>query len=1015
MRNRSHILRLVVSCLLLGGSAVAAQSTSPNQAPRWPQLPHPSPAQRALAKPLPPPVGYVRIGKFKLLNSSTGWAEAGDAGLLWTTDGGAHWKDISPPDPNGDSYADVFFRNQSDGWVLFSHQIESQDDPIPHNPDSDWTFYVVFTQDGGSAWTTVQIPAMRGRLGIQVDDSGQIAFSDSSNGWIEIHHRNGGSLLQTTDGGLHWEWVQSGPGLWASIRALSPRSLFVAGNDIRGNYLYATWDAGETFHQISLPRPSAIPPRAMPSYALPDFTDPQTGFETVTYSGAPGVNTTAVLYITGDGGHKWKPGSILSGISPDSSDTSSTIVDSTWIIPFKPYRKGFSLLKLPLADGMIAAPPNQAQDFDRCSLSFWGPSTGWASCGDPLSSTGDGGATWTIINPRAIEGTGKLTDAPVTPPPPAPPPPRASTIPNFEPVPRTQPTGASPESPDATSAPLPDGLSQQLAFDRSKVPTVNQMATWWAESPYYDVGIYLIGSPNKGPNTELTPDWVARVDNQGWGIIPIWFGLQDPCLIYRKGVSDYFSSTPDTAYAQGVLQALRAHAAATDLGLDGNVIYVDVENYSYTADSACSLAAQAYVSGFVSTIHVGFSGTVGVYGSVGDAIDIHSACNALGACNPPDYFWLGREDHRATVWNEGHGGYSNYLADSEWPSQERMHQYSDTHDETWGGVKLSIDNDVVDSPVVAGNPAEKPLNINSTPTPITYGSDPVIVTGIADGANQSSSTPPFIQGNLAAYDWFGGPPLKGTWASGQVTFQALPVPTSSSSSPCRISNVYYFVYTTGINGQGTVVGYITPPMDGPIQTDLSGTAVPDAAGSSYDCGTDGLIWPGPGEPGSPGPVIYKDPNAAQTELLSINDAGWITGFIIDKSGNYDCILVKPDAKGRYGNVTPIEFDEIGGDCENAAINGIGQIAGDSDAGAFYEDVEDGTPGENGVPVSGNPTIGGVNNNGFYVGPDYIQSLFTPTGYIFLPVLTYGLNDDPEVVGDDWSDTNPQGVLYDIVH
>ena len=54
------------------------------------------------------PVVALPIQKFKLLSSGTGWASTGDR-LLSTTDNGAHWKDISPPNPDHDSYADVFF------------------------------------------------------------------------------------------------------------------------------------------------------------------------------------------------------------------------------------------------------------------------------------------------------------------------------------------------------------------------------------------------------------------------------------------------------------------------------------------------------------------------------------------------------------------------------------------------------------------------------------------------------------------------------------------------------------------------------------------------------------------------------------------------------------------------------------------------------------------------------------------------------------------------------------------
>jgi len=1029
MPNRSYILRFVLTCLLLGASVVAAQGTSPNEASRRPQLPHEPAGARAFEKPRQPLVGYVRIGKFQLLNSSTGWAEGGYERLLWTTDGGAHWKDISPPNPYHDPYADVFFLDQVTGWVLFSHHIWEEDDPLPDdNPNSDWTFYLAATQDGGKTWTTIQIPALLRGDGSNLDGDGQLAFGDRLNGWIMLgHSQTFADLLHSTDGGLHWEWVESYPEDAGEIRAVGADRLFVNGIGGDENELLGTWDGGRTFQALSVPPPPAAGKAGLPFYDSPRFADPQNGYETVTFTGDVGVPSVTVLYRTTDGGHTWK--SVGTFADPDGTHgISSTVMDSSWVIGFKHYKGQLSLIKLPLPSGETYAPAHHVGDFSICKLSFWGSSAGWAGCDAPLVSTEDGGTTWTVINPKAIEGTGKLTDLPVTPPPPSNPPPHPITVPNFEPVPQRQPPTALIAAP--TGSLLPSGLSQQLAFDTVLAPSTDFMSAWWAASPYYDVLVYLKSYNRLDAN--FTPSWISAVQGQGWGLIPMWVGPQPPCN-GRKHKLFTFSSDPATANAQGIAEADDAYSGKMTYpgyrkfdgimhyGFDGSVVYLDIEGYT-SAD--CGQAVQAYVEGFVSELrYVWGVKNVGVYASISNVPDIASSCytppQGAQSCDPPDDIFFAHYDGRATEWNLGYGKYANDLTNSEWPLNERVHQYERPHDETWGGAEVNIDTDIVDSTIVAGDPSIKPLLLNDTPTMISdYDeSDPVIVTGIADGTNNSSSADgPFTQGNVAAYDVYGSAPLQGTWASGQVAFQALPLPTPSPSSPCRISNAEYFVYTTGINDQGTVVGYITPPMDGPIQTEESGTAVPEAAGSTYDCDTDGIIWPGPGEVGYPGPVIYKDPYAQSTELYSINDAGWITGSIIDNSGNYQCILVEPDAKGRYRGVIPIEFSELGGDCESADVNGIGQIVGNSDAGAFYEDVEGGTPGENGVPVSGNPSIYGINNNGFVVTPGFIESLFTPAGYNFPSSVTaYGLNDDPEVVGDDWSGTNPQGVLYDIVH
>ncbi len=72
-------------------------------------------------------------------------------------------------------------------------------------------------------------------------------------------------------------------------------------------------------------------------------------------------------------------------------------------------------------------------------------------------------------------------------------------------------------------------LSNIKGFDTCAAPSTSTMDTWWLNSPYYWVGIY-VGGVNRGcsqPN--LTSSWVTHVISGGWQIVPIWAGLQDPC------------------------------------------------------------------------------------------------------------------------------------------------------------------------------------------------------------------------------------------------------------------------------------------------------------------------------------------------------------------------------------------------------------------------------------------------------------------------------------------------------
>jgi hypothetical protein len=95
------------------------------------------------------------------------------------------------------------------------------------------------------------------------------------------------------------------------------------------------------------------------------------------------------------------------------------------------------------------------------------------------------------------------------------------------------------------------------------------MATWWNYSPYYDTSVYLPGSPNRGADQNLNSAWISQVQSQGWGLIPIWFGLQATCA--NATFLSYID--PANAGAEGKSEADNAANAALCLGLSKTVIY----------------------------------------------------------------------------------------------------------------------------------------------------------------------------------------------------------------------------------------------------------------------------------------------------------------------------------------------------------------------------------------------------------------------------------------------------------
>ena len=146
------------------------------------------------------PVVALPIRDFKLLTSGAGWVSTGSQ-LLFTTDNGAHWKDISPPNPNGDSLSGVFFLDANTGWLLYA---TATDDTTPDGQPIDYYTHIFATTDGGSSWTMVsQLPILS--LTGEVTGGGSLVFSDKLHGWVELGTIRSGVLFSTSDGGRTWQ------------------------------------------------------------------------------------------------------------------------------------------------------------------------------------------------------------------------------------------------------------------------------------------------------------------------------------------------------------------------------------------------------------------------------------------------------------------------------------------------------------------------------------------------------------------------------------------------------------------------------------------------------------------------------------------------------------------------------------------------------------------------------------------------------------------------------------------
>jgi len=234
-----------------------------------------------------------------------------------------------------------------------------------------------------------------------------------------------------------------------------------------------------------------------------------------------------------------------------------------------------------------------------------------------------------------------------------------------------------------------DGNSQ--GFDKCTVPSVAQMQAWWDSSPYSVFNLYLGGVSFGCTDPRLNPLWLNAVAAQGWTFIPTWVGPQAPCSRYSHRMSYNLAE----AYQQGRIEADAAQQAAGQLGLMGDlVIYYDLESYS-GASQSCRDAALAFLRGWAERLRQrGYK--AGAYGAPCTSYILDWA----QIVPPLDSVWIAHwyrqsYDPQAQVWDAPCLDIDPHR-NSLWASHQRLKQYAGDHIESWGGLGLRIDSDVLD-------------------------------------------------------------------------------------------------------------------------------------------------------------------------------------------------------------------------------------------------------------------------------------------------------------------------------
>ena len=253
---------------------------------------------------------------------------------------------------------------------------------------------------------------------------------------------------------------------------------------------------------------------------------------------------------------------------------------------------------------------------------------------------------------------------------------------------------------DPSSRPPPDvGVIQAQGFDTCHLPTISEMQTWWNQSPYTFYALYLGGIHVPSFCGLADVAWVKAVHQQGWSFVPTWVGPQASC----SGYTHKMSSDPTIAYYEGRQEADAASAAAaskglTNYGWGGTIIYYDLEPFGIPTPE-CRQPVSAFMNGWVERL-LELGNLSGGYGSRNSYLSDWSTIPNVPSDVWPASWYTNVYDPYATVfgisWLEGL-----------WTNHQRIRQYAGEVNNSWGGVTLNIDINVVDGTVAM--PPTKPL------------------------------------------------------------------------------------------------------------------------------------------------------------------------------------------------------------------------------------------------------------------------------------------------------------------
>lgn len=252
-------------------------------------------------------------------------------------------------------------------------------------------------------------------------------------------------------------------------------------------------------------------------------------------------------------------------------------------------------------------------------------------------------------------------------------------------------TAMSPAS-AADAKPQVPGSFKGYGFDACVAPAQKVMDQWNLKSPYSAIGIYISGNSRYcgdkyQPN--LSKAWVQANANKGRRFMPIHVGYQAPCFTNNpksRVQKKKMSTTVSTARTQARSDGGEAIVAAAKYGLPKeSTLYLDIEWYPRT-NKACDNVTLEFIDSWTEKLH-GLGYKSGLYSSGSAAIASVNAArlNHRAGFTIPDHIWI--------AWTNK---IANVLADSLWNRHQRIHQYHNGVNQTYGDYTLNIDKNFLD-------------------------------------------------------------------------------------------------------------------------------------------------------------------------------------------------------------------------------------------------------------------------------------------------------------------------------